>query len=208
MYQNIKTVLITLKQSLQNILNTAISNQISYTTAMILFDLPDNVLAHNPIIHPDAFIAPGAQVMGNVQIAKDASVWYNAVLRGDINRIEIGERSNIQDGCILHMENDVPCIVENDVTVGHHVNLHACHIEECCLIGIGAIILSGSRIGKGSIIGAGTVVLEGQDIPPFSMVVGTPGKIIRQNPAETLERQRKWAQKYMQLSKVHKAKYG
>ena len=128
------------------------------------------------------------------------------MLRGDINKIVIGARTNIQDGCIVHMENDVPCIVENDVTVGHHVNLHACYIEECCLIGIGAIVLSGAHIGKGSVIGAGTLILENQHIPPFSMVVGSPGKIIRQNPEKILETQRLWAQKYVQLAKVHKSK--
>ena len=133
---------------------------IAYDKVMIQFNLPDNVMTHTPSIHPDAFIAAGAQVMGNVVLKKDASVWYNAVLRGDINQIVIGERSNIQDGCILHLEMTYSCIVENDVTVGHHVNLHGCHIEECCLIGIGAIILSGAKIGRGSIIGAGAVVLE------------------------------------------------
>ena len=171
---------------------------------MIQFHLPDDVMTHTPTIHNDAFIAAGAQVMGNVVLKKDASVWYNAVLRGDINQIVIGERSNIQDGCILHLENDLPCIVENDVTVGHHVNLHGCHIEECCLIGIGAIILSGAKIGRGSIIGAGAVVLENQVIPPFSLVVGTPGKVIKPTPEDTIEKQQKWAKKYVELSKVHK----
>ncbi|MGC6366487.1 MAG: gamma carbonic anhydrase family protein [Candidatus Marinamargulisbacteria bacterium] len=171
---------------------------------MIQFNLPDNVMTHTPNIHPEAFIAAGAQVMGNVVLKKDASIWYNAVLRGDINQIVIGERSNIQDGCILHLENDLPCIVENDVTVGHHVNLHGCHVEECCLIGIGAIILSGAKIGRGSIIGAGAVVLENQVIPPFSLVVGTPGKVIKSTPEDTIEKQQKWAKKYVDLSKVHK----
>ena len=171
---------------------------------MIQFTLPENVLKTSPTIDPDAFVAPGAQVMGDVIIKKDASVWYNSVLRGDINQIVIGERSNIQDGCILHLQNDLPCIVENDVTVGHHVNLHGCHVEECCLIGIGAIILSGAHIGRGSIIGAGAVVLENQVIPPFSLVVGMPGKIIKSTPNDTIEKQQQWANKYVELSKVHK----
>lgn len=173
---------------------------------MIQFHLPKDVLNHTPTIHKETFIAEGAQIMGNVIINKDASIWYNSVLRGDINQIIIGERSNIQDGCILHLENDLPCIVENDVTVGHHVNLHGCYVEECCLIGIGAIILSGARIGRGSIIGAGAVVLENTIIPPFSLVVGCPGKIIKQNPESTIEKQKKWANKYVELSKVHKSK--
>ncbi len=173
---------------------------------MIQFHLPDDVLKKSPEIDPSAFIANGAQVMGNVIIKKDASIWYNSVLRGDINQIIIGERSNIQDGCILHLENDLPCIVENDVTVGHHVNLHGCYVEECCLIGIGAIILSGARIGRGSIIGAGAVILENTIIPPFSLVVGCPGKIIKSTPEETINQQKKWANKYVELSKVHALK--
>ncbi|RAP34851.1 gamma carbonic anhydrase family protein [Candidatus Marinamargulisbacteria bacterium SCGC AG-439-L15] len=173
---------------------------------MIHFSLPETVLDKNPQLHPNSFIATGAQVMGDVILKENASVWYNSVLRGDINQIIVGERSNIQDGCILHLENDVPCIVDNDVTVGHHVNLHACHIEEGCLIGIGAIILSGAHIGKGSIIGAGCVVKENAVIPPFSMVVGVPGKIIKETPVDTIEKQKKWAQKYVDLSKIHKAK--
>lgn len=173
---------------------------------MIQFHLPDNILESTPTIHESAFVAPGAQVMGDVIIKQDASIWYNSVLRGDINQIVIGERSNIQDGCILHLENDLPCIVDNDVTVGHHVNLHGCHIEEGSLIGIGAIILSGAIIGRGSIIGAGAVVLEKSVIPPFSLVVGCPGKVIKQTPKNTVDKQRQWAQKYVNLSKIHKAK--
>ncbi len=172
---------------------------------MIDFNLPENVLDKTPQLHPSAFIAAGAQVMGDVILKENASVWYNSVLRGDINRIEVGKNSNIQDGCILHMENDKPCIVGDNVTVGHHVNLHACTVEEGCLIGIGAIILSGAHIGKGSIIGAGAVVLENAVIPPFSLVVGTPGKVIRQTAADTIEKQTLWAQKYVQLANKHKA---
>lgn len=171
---------------------------------MIQFSLPKKTLTTSPHIHENAYIAPGAHVIGDVTINKDASIWYNSVLRGDINKIGIGERSNIQDGCIIHVENDLPCIVENDVTVGHHVNLHGCYVEECCLIGIGAIILSGTRIGRGSIVGAGAVVLENQTIPPFSLVVGTPGKIIKTTPQDTIEKQKKWAKKYVNLSKIHK----
>ena len=171
---------------------------------MIQFHLPESTLSTDPTIHPNTFIAPGAQVIGDVTLKEDASIWYNSVLRGDINRIVIGERTNIQDGCILHLENNLPCIVDNDVTVGHHVNLHGCHVEECCLIGIGAIILSGAKIGRGSIIGAGAVILENQVIPPFSLVVGTPGKIIKSTPETTIEQQKQWAQKYVMLSKKHR----
>lgn len=171
---------------------------------MISFNLPSDTLTHTPNIHESAFVAHNATVIGQVQIDDDASVWYQSVLRGDINRIHIGARSNIQDGCIVHLENDHPCIVEPDVTVGHHVNLHGCYIEECCLIGIGAIVLSGARIGRGSIIGAGAVILEGQVVPPFSMVVGIPGKVIKTNSPDILDTQKKWAKKYVELSTLHK----
>lgn len=173
---------------------------------VIQFNLPETTLEKEPTIHPDTFIAPGVQLMGDVTVKKNASIWYNSVVRGDINHIVIGERSNIQDGCILHLENTLPCIVENDVTVGHHANLHGCHIEECCLIGIGAIILSGAKIGRGSIIGAGALVKENTIIPPFSLVVGIPGTIIKQTPASTIETQQQWAKKYVELSKIHKKK--
>lgn len=172
---------------------------------MIDFSLPPHVLTRHPRIAESAFVASGAQLIGDVVLHHEASVWYNAVLRGDINRIEIGERSNIQDGCILHLENNTPCIVETDVTVGHHVNLHACHIESACLIGIGAIVLSGARIGRGSIIGAGAVILEGTIIPPFSLVVGCPGRIIKQTPQSTIDTQKKWAKKYVNLANRHKS---
>ena len=172
---------------------------------MIQFNLPKDVLTQTPTIHDSCFVAPNATVIGNVEIHQDASIWYNAVLRGDINQIVVGERSNIQDACVLHMENDVPCIIDNDVTVGHKAILHACHIEECCLIGINATILSGAKIGRGSIIGAGAVVKENAEIPPFSMVVGVPGKIIKSTPESTIEFQKKWALKYVELSQKHKA---
>ena len=173
---------------------------------MIDFNLPKDTLIHTPKTHTTAFVADGAKVMGQVTLEKYASVWYNSVLRGDINKITIGHHSNIQDGCILHMENDKPCRVGNYVTVGHHVNLHACTVEDYCLIGIGAIILSGAHIGQGSIIGAGTVVLENTVIPPFSLVVGVPGKIIKKTPEETIETQKKWAEKYVNLAALHKRK--
>tara|TARA_A100001011_G_C14160345_1_gene777970 strand:- start:68 stop:598 length:531 start_codon:yes stop_codon:yes gene_type:complete len=173
--------------------------------AMIQFNLPEDTLSHTPQIHETCFVAPNATVMGNVHIHEEASIWYNAVLRGDINQIVVGKRTNIQDACVLHMENDIPCIIENDVTVGHKAILHACHIEECCLIGINATILSGAKIGKGSIIGAGAVVKENAKIPPFSMVVGVPGKIIKSTPETTIEFQKNWALKYVQLSQKHKA---
>ena len=173
---------------------------------MIKMTLPKDVLTKNPTIDASAFIARGAQVMGDVRVAAHVSIWYNCVCRGDINYISIGENTNVQDGSILHLENDFPCIIENDVTIGHHANIHGCHIEEGCLIGIGAIILSGAHIKRGSIIGAGAVVKENAVIEPFSLVVGIPGKVIRKTPEDTVETQIKWAQKYVQLAQIHKEK--
>jgi len=168
--------------------------------------LPPLTLTVEPRIDPSAFIARGAQVLGDVRLMAEASVWYNAVLRGDINYISVGERSNIQDGSILHMENDLPCIVRNDVTVGHGAILHACEIEEGCLIGMGAIILSGAVIKRGSVIAAGAIVKEGALVEPFSLMAGVPARFVRTLPEETFEKHLKWARKYADLAKLHRAR--
>ncbi|NKB69797.1 MAG: gamma carbonic anhydrase family protein [Candidatus Latescibacteria bacterium] len=170
-------------------------------------DIPPDLFARDPEIHPSAFIAQGVQLMGDVRLAAESSVWYNAVVRGDVNYIEVGPRSNIQDGCILHVTNVDPCIIGADVTAGHNANLHGCTVEDTCLIGIGAIVLSGAQIGRGSIVGAGAVVKEGQVIPPLSLVVGVPGKIVRQLPDSTCDTHRQWAQKYIQLAAAHRTRF-
>ncbi len=167
-------------------------------------DLPKNTLTKRPTLHPTAFVAPGAQVIGDVTLKQNASVWYNAVLRGDINRIEIGERSNIQDGCVLHLENNKACIVGNDVTVGHNAILHGCLIEDGCLIGMGAIILNGAVIKTGSIVAAGAVVKENMCVEPYSLVAGIPASFIKKLPSTTLETNIKWALKYIELSQLHR----
>ncbi len=167
-------------------------------------DLPDRLFAADPDIPTSTFVAPGAQVLGDVRCGEESSIWYNAVARGDINHIAIGARSNIQDGCILHVTNDLPCIVGNDVTVGHGVNLHACTVEEGCLIGIGAIVLSGAHIGRGSIVGAGAVVRENEMIDAFSLVVGVPARLSRGLPEDTYDTHCKWAQKYIALAEAHR----
>jgi len=167
-------------------------------------DLPDRLFAADPDIPTSTFVAPGAQVLGDVRCGEESSIWYNAAARGDINHIVIGARSNIQDGCILHVTNDLPCIVGNDVTVGHGVNLHACTVEEGCLIGIGAIVLSGAHIGRGSIVGAGAVVRENEMIDAFSLVVGVPARLSRVLPEDTYDTHCKWAQKYIALAEAHR----
>lgn len=132
------------------------------------------------MIDSTVFIAEGAIVLGDVHLGRDASVWYNTVIRGDTDRITIGDETNIQDLCMIHTDPGIHCQIGPRVTVGHRVILHGCTVEEECLIGMGAILLNGVRVGKGSIIGAGAVLLEGTEIPPGSLVVGIPGRVVRE----------------------------
>lgn len=137
-------------------------------------------------VHPSVFVATGAVVRGDVTLDQDASVWFGAVLRGDVDRIAVGKGSNIQDLAVVHCDPGFPCSIGEDVTVGHAAVVHGATIESRVLIGIRAVVLNGAHVGTGSIIGAGAVVTEGANIPPNSLVVGVPGKIIR----ETTEEQR------------------
>ena len=130
-----------------------------------------------PDIHDSVFVAPTAQIMGDVHIARDASVWFQTVIRGDTATITIGERTNIQDLSMCHADEGVPLTVGNGVTVGHQCCLHGCTIEDDCLIGMGATVMNHSVIGKGSVVAAGAVVLENTVVPPYSLVVGSPGKV-------------------------------
>jgi carbonic anhydrase/acetyltransferase-like protein (isoleucine patch superfamily) len=158
----------------------------------------------SPDISQAAFVAPNAVVIGLVNIAADVSIWYGTVIRGDVERIEIGECTNIQDGAILHGDPGKPTILEDHVTVGHRAVVHSAYVERGSLIGIGAVILDGVRIGAGSIVGAGAVVTK--DVPPQSLVVGTPAKIMRQvtdtQAAELIEH----AERYKKLALVHAGK--
>ncbi len=131
------------------------------------------------MIDPTVFIAQGAIVLGDVVIGENSSVWYNSVVRGDTDRISIGEQTNVQDLTMIHADPGIPCIVGNRVTIGHRVILHGCTVQDDCLIGMGAVLLNGVRIGKGSVIGAGALVLEGTDVPPGSLVLGFPAKVAR-----------------------------
>ena len=146
-----------------------------------------------------SFIAPNATVVGDVTVEKDASIWYGAVLRGDQGAITIGEGSNIQDNCVVHEHTTVG----KDCTVGHGAILHGCTIGDNCLIGMGATILDGAVIGEGSIIGAGALVGEGKVIPPRSLVVGVPGKVIREVSAEQFEGILKNAALYVEEGKLY-----
>ncbi|MBI3320259.1 MAG: gamma carbonic anhydrase family protein [Candidatus Omnitrophica bacterium] len=157
-----------------------------------------------PDIHPTAFIAPGASVIGRVRLGKEASIWFGTVVRGDINQIIIGESTNIQDGSILHVDDDAPCVIHDHVHVGHHVNLHGCVVEPGALIGIGAIVLSGARVGHEAIVGAGSVVLEGMRIPPRTLVVGAPARVVRSVTAREVAGIRRWVKRYAQLAKLYR----
>jgi carbonic anhydrase/acetyltransferase-like protein (isoleucine patch superfamily) len=137
-------------------------------------------LGRSPRIDPSAYIDPQAVIIGDVTIAADSSVWPCVVIRGDVNYIRIGSRTNIQDGSVLHVMRDThPLILGDNVTVGHGVVLHGCTIEARCLIGMGSIILNGAKIGAGSIVAAGTLVPEGTEVPPGSLFMGHPGKFRR-----------------------------
>lgn len=130
-------------------------------------------------VDPSAFVARSAVLVGDVTVGARASVWFGAVLRGDIAPVRIGAGSNVQDGAIMHVEDGVPATIGQRVTVGHGAIIHAAEIEDDCLVGIAAVILSGVRVGRGSLIGAGAVVREGFEVPPGSVVFGVPGKVVR-----------------------------
>jgi carbonic anhydrase/acetyltransferase-like protein (isoleucine patch superfamily) len=133
-----------------------------------------------PSVPGTAFVAPGAVLIGRVTVGAEASVWYGAVLRADRDTIVIGERSNVQDGCVLHADPGVPLSVGSQVTIGHNATLHGCIVEDLVLIGMGAIVLNGARVGAHSIIAAGTVLAEGQLVPEGVLVAGVPGKVRRE----------------------------
>lgn len=133
-----------------------------------------------PKIAKTAYVAPNAAIIGEVEIEAEASIWFNCVVRGDINRIFVGRGSNIQDSCVLHVTNHHPMIVQERVTVGHGAILHGATIESDCLIAMGAIILDGALIGSHSVVAAGSLVAPGTQIPPGSLVMGVPGKVVRQ----------------------------
>ena len=133
-----------------------------------------------PKLADDAYVAPGAQLMGNVEMEAGSSVWFGAVLRGDNDLIKIGARSNIQDNSVLHTDPGMPLTIGEGVTVGHQVMLHGCSIGDNTLIGIGSTILNGTKVGKNCIIGAHTLIAEGKDIPDGSLVIGSPGRVVKQ----------------------------
>jgi len=156
----------------------------------------ETFLKKGPTIGAGVYIARGAVVVGDVTLKEHSSVWYNAVLRGDINRIVVGHHSNVQDNAVLHLADDFPCIVGDYVTIGHAAIVHACTVGDEVLVGMGATILDGAKIGAQSIIGANSLVTQRTIIPPGSMVLGSPAKVVRPLNPEERAGLKYWAEKY------------
>jgi len=165
---------------------------------MNLHDRLNTFLRRTPRLGPGVYIARGAVVIGDVSLGDHSSVWYNAVLRGDINRIEVGHHTNIQDNAVIHLADDFPCIIGNYVTVGHSAIVHACTVGDETLVGMGATILDGARIGQQCIIGANALVTQGTEIPDGSLVLGSPGRVMRSLSTEERATLKSWADKYVE----------
>jgi gamma-carbonic anhydrase len=157
----------------------------------------------SPRIAPTAYVDPGAHIIGDVTIGERSSVWPTATLRGDVEPIQIGEDSNIQEGTVVHADKGFPAIVGNRVTVGHSAVLHGCIVEDDALIGIGAIVLNGARIGQGAVVAAGSLVPEGMAVPPATLVIGTPAKPRRAVSAEEQARFRKGVKIYVERAAAY-----
>jgi len=170
---------------------------------MTLAERTTKFLGTTPHIHPSAFVAANATVLGAVTLGEESSVWYQTVLRADIHRIVIGPRSNIQDGSVVHLADDYGVEVGELVTVGHKAILHACKIDNEVLIGMGAIVLDGAEIGARSIVGAGALVTGGKKFPPGSLILGSPAKAVKQLSLDEQAGIKVWAEKYVQLSRIY-----
>ena len=165
-----------------------------------------NFKNNTPTLHKDSWVASNAVLIGKVILKKDANVWFNVVLRGDIEPITIGERSNVQDGSVFHTDPDCPLTLGKGVTVGHMVMLHGCEVGDDSLIGIGSTILNKTKIGKNCIIGANTLITENKIIPDRSLVLGSPGKIIREVTDKEIEEIKENAKHYVENYKRYKKK--
>jgi len=156
-----------------------------------------------PIVAPDAFVAEGATLVGAVTLHPTSSVWFGAVIRADGAPIEVGEGSNVQDGCVLHSDPSFPVVVGAGVTIGHRAVVHGCTIEDDTLIGMGAVVLNGAVVGRGSRVAAGSVVLEGTVVPPGSLVAGVPGRVKRACTDAERERMRSGAESYVTRARAY-----
>lgn len=165
-------------------------------------------LDQSPRIDPSAFIHPSAVIIGDVTIGAKASIWPTCVLRGDINSIEVGEGSNVQDGTIVHLADEYGVRIGNYVTIGHKAMIHACVIGDECLIGMSATILDGAVIGARSIVGAGALVTKGMEVPPGSLVLGMPAKVVKTLDEAAQAGLRDWAEKYIQVAAAFRRRAG
>ena len=167
---------------------------------MAIYQLEDDV----PNVHPTAWVAESAEVVGRVTLGENASVWYGAVLRADNDRIVVGRGSNVQDGSVLHADRGVPLAIGEGVTVGHQVMLHGCTIGDGSLVGIQSVILNGARIGRNSIVGAGALVTEGKEFPDGVLIVGSPAKVVRELTPEQIARLQLSALHYVEQQRRHR----
>lgn len=158
----------------------------------------------DPTIHEGAWIAPSADVVGDVTLGEDVSVWYGCVLRGDIAPITVGAETNLQDQTVVHVDLDRPALIGERVAVGHRAIVHGCTVEDDCLVGMGAVVLSGVTLGRGSLVAAGAVVTEGTEAPPGSLLVGVPARVVREVDEELGERMRATVHHYRALAEGHR----
>lgn len=163
---------------------------------------------HPELIATDVYVAPSADIVGHVIVGAGSSVWFNSVVRGDTDRVVIGERTNLQDGCVIHVDAGSPALIGSGVTVAHRAVVHGAVVEDDVLIGMGVIILSGARVGRQSIIGAGALVTGGTNVPPRSLVLGLPGRVVRAITDEELETVRETARRYVEYAKQYRDKPG
>lgn len=164
-------------------------------------------LGKKPKLHKTVFVSEGVQIVGDVTIGKDSSIWFNSVIRGDVNFVRIGERTNVQDNSVIHVTYEkFPTIIASNVTIGHAAIIHGCTIDDFCLIGMGAILLDGSRIGEHSLVAAGSLVKEGFSVPAGSLAAGVPARIVRKLKESEIERLEESAQHYVDYAANYRAK--
>jgi carbonic anhydrase/acetyltransferase-like protein (isoleucine patch superfamily) len=173
---------------------------------MTITDRLEKYLSREPQLSEAAFVADDARIQGDVRLAKDSSVFYGCVLRGDIESIIVGEGSNVQDGSIIHLADDLPAVIGAYCTIGHGAIVHACTVGDECLVGMRAVVLDGAEIGDQSLIAAGSVVTPRTKIPSGSMVMGTPAKVVRPLSPDERAGLRAWAEKYVHVARAHAAR--
>lgn len=157
-----------------------------------------------PAVDDTVFVAPGARIVGRVKIGAHSSVWYNVVIRGDVDEVHIGSHTNIQDGSVLHEDGGFPLVIGDHVTVGHNAVLHGCHVGDGAVIGMGAVVMSGAKIGANSVLGAGSLLPQGREIPPNCMAMGSPAKVVRELSEQEMESFSKLAASYRDRAVFYK----